>query len=49
MEEEAQKREAAVRLMTQPGVGPVASLGWVLAREVVERFQNRQKLVGIWG
>ena len=49
VEEEARKREAAVRLMTHPGVGPVVSLAFVLTLGPVERFRNRRKLVSYLG
>ncbi len=47
--EEAQQREAAVRLMTHPGVGPVVGLAFVLTLGPVERFANSRKLVSYLG
>src|ERR1700726_4333422 len=41
--QEAEKRPAAVRLMTQPGVGPVTALAFVLTIGPVQRFQKRQE------
>jgi transposase len=38
--QEAEKRPAAVRLMTQPGVGPVTALAFVLTIGPVERFRR---------
>jgi transposase len=49
VEEEAQKREAAVRLMTHPGVGPVVALAFALTVGPVERFRNSRKLVSYLG
>jgi transposase len=49
VEEEAQKREEAVRLMTHPGVGAVVSLAFVLTLGPVERFRNSRKLVSYLG
>jgi transposase len=49
VEEEAQKREAAVRLMTHPGVGPVVGLAFVLTLGPVERFPNSRRLVSYLG
>jgi transposase len=49
VEEEARKRDAAVRLMTHPGVGPVVSLAFVLTVGPVERFPNSRKLVSYLG
>jgi transposase len=49
VEEEAQARPEAVRLMTHPGVGPVVSLAFVLTVGPVERFPNRRKLVSYLG
>jgi len=46
---EAQQREAAVRLMTHPGVGPVVGLAFVLTLGPVERFPNSRKLVSYLG
>jgi transposase len=49
VQEAAQQREAAVRLMTHPGVGPVVSLAFVLTIGPVERFRNRRKLASYLG
>jgi transposase len=49
VEEEARKRDEAVRLMTHPGVGPVVSLAFVLTLGPVERFPNSRKLVSYLG
>jgi transposase len=49
VEEEAQKREAALRLMTHPGVGAVVGLAFVLTLGPVERFPNRRKLTSYLG
>jgi transposase len=46
---EAQKRAAAVRLMTHPGVGPVVGLAFVLTLGPVERFASSRKLVSYLG
>ncbi len=46
---EAQQREAAVRLMTHPGVGAVVGLAFVLTLGPVERFANSRKLVSYLG
>jgi transposase len=47
--EEAEKRPAAMCLMTQPGVGPVTALAFVLTIGPVERFQKSKKLVSYLG
>jgi transposase len=47
--EEAEKRPAAVCLMTQPGVGPVTALAFVLTIGPVGRFQKSKKLVSYLG
>jgi transposase len=47
--QEAEKRPAAVRLMTQPGVGPVTALAFVLTIGPVERFPKSRKLVSYLG
>jgi transposase len=49
VEEEARKREEAVRLMTHPGVGPVVSLAFVLTLGPVRRFANSRKRVSYLG
>jgi transposase len=46
---EAEKRPAALRLMAQPGVGPVTALAFVLTIGPVERFENSKKLVSYVG
>jgi transposase len=46
---EAQQRDAAVRLMTHPGVGPVVGLAFALTLGPVERFANSRKLVSYLG
>ena len=47
--QEVEKRPAAVRLMTQPGVGPVTALAFVLTIGPVERFPKSRKLVSYLG
>jgi transposase len=47
--QEAKKRPATVRLMTQPGVGPVTALAFVLTIGPVERFHKSKKLVSYLG
>jgi transposase len=49
VEAEAQQREAALRLMTHPGVGPVVGLAYVLTLGPVERFPNSRQLVSYLG
>jgi transposase len=49
VEQEAQRREDAVRLMTHPGVGPVVGLAFVLTLGPVERFRNSRKVVSYLG
>ena len=44
VEEEVQRRPAAVRLMTHPGVGPVTALAMVLALGPVQRFAHAGKV-----
>ncbi len=46
--QEAAKRPAAVRLMTQPGVGPVTALAFVLTIGPVSRFQRSKQVVSSW-
>jgi transposase len=46
---EAQQREAAVRLMTHPGVGPVVGLAFILTLGPIERFPNSRKLISYLG
>jgi transposase len=47
--QEAEKRPAAVRLMTQPGVGPVTALAFVLTIGPVSRFQRSKQVVSYLG
>ncbi len=47
--QEAEKRPAAVRLMTQQGVGPVTALAFVLTIGPVERFPSSKKVVSYLG
>jgi transposase len=48
--QEIEKRPATVQhLMTQPGVGPVTALAFVLTIGPVERFQKSRKLVSYLG
>jgi transposase len=42
---EAEKRPAVVHLMTQPGVGPVTALAFVLTIGPVSRFQRGKQVV----
>jgi transposase len=49
VEEAAQRREEAVRLMTHPGVGAVTGLAFVLTLGSVSRFPNSRKLVSYLG
>ncbi len=49
VEEEAQKREDVLRLMTHPGVGALTGLALVLTLGPVERFPNSRKLVSYLG
>jgi transposase len=49
VEQEAQGRAEAVRLMTHPGVGPVVSLAFVLTLGPVARFRNSRKVVSYLG
>jgi transposase len=44
VEEEVQRRPAAVKLMTHPGVGPVTALAMVLTLGPAERFANGRKV-----
>ena len=46
---EAARRAEAVRLMEQPGVGPVTALAFVLTIGPVERFATSRKLVSYLG
>jgi transposase len=47
--QEAERRPAAVQLMTQQGVGPVTALAFVLTIGPVERFPTSKKLVSYLG
>jgi transposase len=47
--QEAERRPAAVHLMTQPGVGPVTALAFVLTIGPVERFPSSKQLVSYLG
>jgi transposase len=47
--QEAEKRPAAVHLMTQPGVGPVTALAFVLTIGPVSRFQRSKQVVSYLG
>lgn len=46
---EAQKKPAALRLMEQPGVGPVTALMFVLTIGPVERFRKSKQVVSYLG
>jgi transposase len=47
--EQAEQSEAAVLLMTHPGVGPVTSLAFVLTLGPVERFARSKQVVSYLG
>jgi transposase len=47
--QEAEKRPAAVHLRTQPGVGPVTALAFVLTIGPVSRFQRGKQVVSYLG
>jgi transposase len=49
VKQQAELRPAAVRLMKQPGVGPVTSLAFVLMVGPVERFRRSRELVSYVG
>ena len=49
VEEEVQRRPAAVRLQTHPGVGPVTALAMVLTLGPAERFQNGRQVGSYFG
>ena len=49
VEQQAERRPAAVLLMRQPGVGPVTALAFVLLVGPVERFRSSRKLVSYVG
>jgi len=47
--QQAESSPAAVRLMQQPGVGPITGLALALAVGPIERFRNSRKLVSYLG
>jgi len=47
--QEVERRPAAMRLMTQPGVGPVTALAYVLTIGPVSRFQRSKQVVSYLG
>ncbi len=47
--EEVERRPEAVRLMQQPGVGPVTALAFLLTLGPVERFRRSKQLVSYLG
>jgi transposase len=49
VEEEVKRREAAVKLMTHPGVGPVTALAMVLTLGPAERFASGQQVASYFG
>jgi transposase len=49
VQQQAESRPAAVRLMQQPGVGPITGLALALAVGPIERFPNSRKLVSYLG
>ena len=49
VQQEAQSRAEAVRLMQQPGVGPVTALAFVLTIGPVERFRKSKQVVSYLG
>jgi len=49
VQEEANRRDDAVLLMTHPGIGPVTSLAFVLAIGPVTRFRRSKKIVSYLG
>jgi len=49
VKQEAQNRAAALRLMQQPGVGPVTALAFVLTIGPVERFRKSKQVVSYLG
>ncbi|GAC1668032.1 MAG: hypothetical protein PVS2B1_25950 [Candidatus Dormibacteraceae bacterium] len=49
VEKEAKQNAAAVRLMSQPGVGPITSLAFVLTLGPVERFHRSRQVVSYLG
>lgn len=49
VEKEAQQNVAAVRLMSQPGVGPITALAFVLTLGEVKRFPHSKQVVSYLG
>ncbi|HXW14366.1 MAG TPA: IS110 family transposase [Terriglobia bacterium] len=49
VEQEAEHRPEAVRLMEQPGVGPVTALSFVLTIGPIRRFQRSKQVVSYLG
>ncbi len=49
VEEEVQKRPAALRLQTHPGVGPVTALAMVLTLGPAERFASPRQVASYFG
>ena len=49
VEKEAKQNAAAVRLMSQPGVGPITALAFVLTMGPVERFPRSKQVVSYLG
>jgi transposase len=49
VQQEAERRGDAVRLMTHPGVGPVTALAYVLTLGPVARFQRSKQVVSYLG
>jgi len=45
MQQEAERRADAARLMTHPGVGPVTALAFVLTLGPLERFERSKQVV----
>jgi transposase len=49
VEKEAKQNAAALQLMSQPGVGPITALAFVLTLGPVERFQRSKQVVSYLG
>jgi transposase len=49
VQQQAAQHPSAVRLMQQPGVGPITGLALALAVGPIERFRNSRKLVSYLG
>lgn len=49
VEKEAKQNAAAVRLMSQPGVGPITALAFVLTIGPAQRFQRSKQVVSYLG